>query len=103
MKAALTDSSVLKHPDYISIFIVKNDVSNISLRAVLSKILKGVKYPVAFASRVLTPAECRYSTTKTEAFAVIQTMKWFKSYFWGTKFVLRADHSLLQLSFWAEQ
>ena len=56
MKAALINSLVLKHRDYISIFIVKKDVRDNSLRAVLSKIVKGVKYPVVFASRVLTPA-----------------------------------------------
>ena len=64
-----------------------------------SNIVDGVEYPVAFASRVLTPAECRYSTTKREALAVIQAMKWFKPYIWGTQFVLRTDHASLQWLF----
>ena len=67
--------------------------------AVLSNIVDGVEYPVALASRVLTPAECRYSTTKKEALAVIQAMKCFKPYIWGTQFVLRTDHASLQWLF----
>ena len=78
LNVALIDSSVLKHPDYKSPFIVDTDASDNSLGAVLSNIVNGVEYPVAFARRVLTPAECRYSTTKREALAVIQAMKWFK-------------------------
>ena len=95
LKEALIDSSVLKNPDYNSPFIVDTDASDHSLGAVLSNIVDGVEYPVAFASRVLMPAECHYSTTKRDAFAVIQAMKWFKPYIWGTQFVLRTDHASL--------
>ena len=99
LKEALIDISVLKHPDNNSPFIVDTDASDNSLGAVLSNIFDGVEYPVVLASRVLTPAECRYSTTKREALAVIQAMKWFKPYNWGTKFVLRTDHASLQWLF----
>ena len=96
LKGALIDSSVLKHPDYNSPFIVDTDASDNSLGAVLSNIVDGLEYPVAFARRNLTPAECHYSTTKREALAVIQAMKWLKPYIWGTQFVLRTDHASLQ-------
>ena len=99
LKEALIDSSVLKHPDCNSPFIVDKDASENSLGAVLLNIVNGVEYPVAFASRVLTPAECRYSTTKREALAIIQAMKWFKLYIWGTQFVLRRDHASLHWLF----
>ena len=99
LKEALIDSSVLKQPDYHSPFVVDSDASDNGLGAVLSIIVYGVEYSVAFASRVLTPAECRYSTKKREALAVIQAMKWFKPYNWGTQFVLRTDHASLQWLF----
>ena len=99
LKEALIGSSVLKHPDYNSPFIVDTDASDNSLGAVLSNIVDGVEYPVAFASRVLTSAECRYSTKKREALAVIQAMKWFMPYIWGTQFVPRTDHASLQWLF----
>ena len=99
LKDALIGSSVLKHPDYNSPFIVETDASDNSLGAVLSNIVDGIEHPVAFASRVLTPVEFSYSTTKREALAVIQAMKWFKPYIWGTHFVLRTDHASLQWLF----
>ena len=99
LKEALIDSSVFKHSDYNSPFIVDTDASDNSLGAVLSNIVDGVEYTVAFASRVLTPAECRYSTTKREALAVIQAMKLFVPYNWETQFVLRTDHASLQWLF----
>ena len=99
LKEALIDSSVLKHPDHNSPFIVDTDASENSLGAVLSNMFDGVEYPVAFASSVLTPAECCCSTTKRDLLAVIQAMKWFKPYIWGTQFVLRTDHASLQWLF----
>ena len=99
MKEALIDISVLKHLDYNSPFIVDTDASYNSLGAALSIIVDGVEYLVAFTSRVLKPAECRYSTTNGEALAVIQEMKWFKPCIWGTQFVLRTDHASLQWLF----
>ena len=56
------------------------DASDNSLGAALSNFVDGVEYPVAFASRVLTAAESRYSRIKRDALAVIQAMKWFKPY-----------------------
>ena len=93
MKAASIDSSVLKHPDYNSPLIVDTDASDNSRVAVLSNIVNRVEYPVACANGVLTPAECRYSTTKRKALAVIQAMKWFKPYIWGTQFSATNDPS----------
>ena len=55
LKEDLSDSAVIKHPDYNSPFIVDTDASHNSLGAVLSNIVDGVEHPVAFA------AECRYS------------------------------------------
>ena len=99
LKEAVIDSSVLKHLDHNSPFIADTDASDNSVGALLSNIVDGVQYPVAFASRVLTPAECRYSTTKREPLAVIQAMIWFKPYIWGTQFVLRTDRASLQWLF----
>ena len=99
LKAAMMESTILVHPDYQSPFVLDTDASDNSLGAVLSNVIKGVEHPVAFAGRVLTSAESKYSTTKREALAVIQDMKWFKPYLWCTKFVLRTDHASLQWLF----
>ena len=64
LKTAMIESTVLSHPDYSSPFVLDTDASYKSLGAVLSNIIDGVKYPVAFASRVLSPAKCKYIATK---------------------------------------
>ena len=69
--------------------MVDTDTSNTSLGAVLSNIIQGEERPLVYASRVLSKTETNYSTTKREALAVVQAVKWFKSYNWGVKFVLR--------------
>ena len=75
------------------------DASNASLGAVLSNVISGKERPLVFASRVLLKTETNYSKTKREALAVVQAVKWFKSYLWGKKFVLRTDHSILHWLF----
>ena len=47
----------------------------------------------------MSKTETNYSTTKREALAVVPAVKWFKSYIWGVKFVLRTDRSSLQWLF----
>ena len=65
----------------------------------LSNVINGEERPLVFASRVLSRTETNYSTTKREALAVVQEVKWFKFYLWGVKFVLRTDHSSLRWLF----
>ena len=61
-KATLIDSSGLKHQDYSSAFIVDMDASGNSLGAVLSNIVNGVEYPVAFGE--LTSLQLRTQTNQ---------------------------------------
>ena len=99
LRRELITAPVLEFPDYNGSFIVGTDTSNTSLGAVLSNIIQGEERPLVYASRVLSKTETNYSTTKLEALAVVQAVKWFKSYIWGVKFVLRTDHSSLQWLF----
>lgn len=99
LKKILTQTPILKFPDYNFPFVVDTDASANSLGAVLSNIIDGEEMPLVFASRVLSKTETNYSTTKREALAVIQAMKWFRSYLWGHKFILRTDHASLQWLF----
>ncbi|MEL7181406.1 MAG: reverse transcriptase domain-containing protein, partial [Pseudomonadota bacterium] len=99
LKDALTNAPLLAHPDYNSPFIVDTDASNTQLGAVLSNVIDGVERPLVYASRVLSKTECQYATTKREALAVVQAVKWFKPYIWGLKFIIRTDHASLKWLF----
>ena len=50
---------------------------------------------IAYASRVLQPAERNYCTTRTEILAVIYELKHFRQFLLGRRFVCRTDHAAL--------
>ena len=99
LRLELVTAPVLQYPDYSGSFIVDTDASNVSIGAVLSNEINGVDRPLVFSSRVLSRTEMMYSTTKREALAVIQALKWYRPYLLGVPFVLRTDHASLRWMF----
>ena len=90
---------VLQYPDNLGSFIADTDASNVSIGAVLYNEINGVDRPLVFSSRVLRRTEMMYSTTKREALAVIQALKWYRPYLLVVPFVLRTDHASLRWMF----
>ena len=99
LKRKLIGAPILSHPNYEFPFILDTDASHNSIAAVLSNLDQRQECPVAFSSRVLSRTEVNYSTTKREALAVVQAVKWFRSYLLGVPFILRTDHASLQWLF----
>src|SRR5690606_1096462 len=52
--------------------------------------------PVAYASRTMTTAEQKYSTTEKEVLAVIYALKQFRNYIGGQKTTIFTDHQAIQ-------
>lgn len=50
---------------------------------------------IAYASRVLSPAEANYCVTRRELLAIVEFTKRFRQYLLGTKFLIRTDHDAL--------
>ena len=97
MKKALNQHSVLYLPDVDKPFILQTDASGTGIGvALLQKREDGESpKPIAFWSRKLTPAETRYATIERECLAIIEGVKKFHSYLYGSTFDIETDHQPL--------
>ncbi len=96
MKATIAKDVVLAYPDYSKEFEIFTDASSKQLGAVITQ---GNK-PIAFFSRKLTETQQRYSVTKIELLAIVETLKEFKGMLWGQKLKVFTDHkNLIQDAF----
>ena len=99
LKKRLLEAPILAFPNFELPFIIDTDASDTALGAVLSQVIDGIEYPIAFESRVLTKTEVNYATTKREALGVVQAVQWFRPYIYGSKCIIRTDHASLQWLF----
>ena len=91
LKKHLSTPPVLVFPDFAREFILDTDASNQGIGAVLSQ-SDGQEQVVAYASRLLSTTERRYSVTRKELLAVVVFLR---QYLLGSKFILRTDHGSL--------
>lgn len=92
----LSSAPVLAFADFSLPFIVHTDASASGLGGILYQEQNGLKRPIAFASRSLSPSESRYPTSKLEFLA----LKWcvtekFKEYLYGSSFTVYTDNNPL--------
>ena len=71
------------------------DASRLGIGAALMQIHDGKELPVPYFSRVLKPAETRYSTYEAELLASFEAVKYFDDLLRGRKFTLKVDNSAL--------
>ena len=96
-KELLASSQVLVHFDQTKPLVLSCNASPYGIGAVLShKFADGSECPVAFASRSLSPAECKYAQLDKEGLAIIFGMKCFHQYLLGRKFTIYSDHKPLE-------
>lgn len=69
------------------------------LDAVLSHIVDGVEKPIAFVSRLMSPAERNYGHIEKEPLAIVFRVKMFQKYLYGRTFKVVTDHHPLTLLF----
>ena len=62
LKTALCETPVLQVPDFERDFVLVTDTSDIAVSAVLNQRVNAQLAPVVFYSKLLGPAERRYST-----------------------------------------
>jgi hypothetical protein len=76
--------------------LVTCDASASALGACLSQKVGDVERPIAFASRVLSPAERKYSASEREALACLWACEFWHFYLYGRRFTLVTDHQALK-------
>ena len=76
--------------------LVTCDASAVALGACLSQKVNGIERPIAFASRVLSPAERNYSASEREALACLWACERWHFYLYGRRFTLVTDHLALR-------
>ena len=98
MKFMISNSSALAPFDVSLPVTVSTDASNVGLGATLSIMDPQFgKRTVEFASKRLTDAERKFSTTEKEALALVWACERWRPYLLGRRFVLETDHEPLRM------
>lgn len=95
IKLRMTTAPVLASPDFDLPFFIQTDASDVGVGVMLFQKIDGVEHPIAFASRALTAAERKYSSTERELIGVIFGVEKFRGFVEGTKFTVITDCSSL--------
>ncbi len=81
----------MAYPDYCKVFEIYTDAFSKQLGAVITQDNR----PIAFFSRKLSNAQRKYSITKIELLAIVETLKEFKGLLWGQNIKVFTDHANL--------
>lgn len=96
LKECISNPPVLRLPDLTKKFILRSDVFDTSLRAVLLQSHEGIFHPIAYASHKLLPQETSYSTIDRECLALVWGIQKFSMYLYEVPFFVQTDHQPLR-------
>jgi hypothetical protein len=87
VKATITKDVVLAYPDFNKVFEIYTDASSKQLGAVITQDNR----PITFFSQKLSDTQRKYSITKIELLAIVETLKEFKGMLWGQQIKMFTD------------
>ena len=100
VKELLTRAPMLRPPDLSKPFFLSTDASERGFGAVLEQEGEDKKrYPIAYASRQINPAEQKYAPTELEVAALVFAVGHFEVYLLGNKVTVYTDHQALVSAF----
>ena len=94
-KQMLANATLLVHPDHSTPLNITCDASDFAVGGVLQQYIDNVWQPLSFFSKILTPAETRYSAFDRELLAVYATIRHFRHNLEGRYFFANTDHKPL--------
>lgn len=96
LKKKLAESTLVAFPDFSKPFHLMTDAS---LKAVAGAVYQlqddQVPVPIAFVSRVLQPAETRYTVTELELLAIVYSLRKLQYYLLGYPIYIYTDHAAI--------
>ncbi len=91
IKATIAREVVLAYPDYSKVFEIYTDGSSKQLGAVITQ----ENRPIVFFSWKLSTTQRKYSITKIELLAIVETLKEFRGMLWGQFIKVYTDQANL--------
>nr|GEY11304.1 reverse transcriptase domain-containing protein [Tanacetum cinerariifolium] len=95
----LSEALILITPNWDQPFELMCDASDFAVGAVLGQRIEKHLRPIHYASKMMTEAESKYTTTEKEMLAVVYTFEKFRSYLIMNKRIVYTDHSALKYLF----
>ncbi|KAI8480272.1 hypothetical protein Bbelb_419750 [Branchiostoma belcheri] len=95
LRAALVAPPVLAYPDFTASLILYTDASNSAIGAVLTQPDDSGERVISYASKTLTKQERNWSTYDRELWAVVWSIRHYRSYLAGQSFSVVTDHKPL--------
>jgi hypothetical protein len=89
IKATIIKDVVLAYPDFSKVFKSYTDASSRQLGAVITQDNR----PIVFFSWKLSDTQRKYSITKIELLAIVETLREFKGMLWGQQIKVFTDHA----------
>jgi len=91
VKTTIGKEVVLAYPDFSKPFDIFTDAFTKQLGAVITQ----DNWPIAFFSRKLSDAQSKYTVTKLELLAIVETLKEINRMLWGQRINVYTDHKNL--------
>ena len=95
LKDAIVQAPILHYPNPNKTYIVYTDTSDDACGAQLSQEHDGTEFPVAFLSHTFSETQCKWNTTKQEAFGVYYAITKWNYYLQGANIIVQNDHKPL--------
>ena len=96
LKLLITNSPVLEYFDPKLPIKVSSDANKSGLGATLEQKHGENWFPVAFASRSMTPAETNYAQIEKEILSIVFACERFNDFLYGQRFTVENDHKPLK-------
>ncbi len=97
LKSALTTAPLLTFSDFNKPFVIATNAPGHALGATLMQTDdRGKNRPIAYASRILSSAESRYSVTDLETLAIVWALRHFRDLIYGYPITVYTAHKAVK-------